>query len=1652
MRRVVIDAYNFVGLRGGSGGSGSYVLSLIEHLARLIDVRVIASPDNARLFNTLGSRARRLTIHIGDAGHADSIRTATEDADLLYAPFTSLPDRASYAHLPAVTAIHDLQHRALTSFFPEPERVERDDGYFSAAADADGVMTFSQSERDNLYQTFNVPGPIGVVAHAPFLAEEIQRLGHADVPVDQNPYRAKFGRYVLYPAVNWPHKNHYRLVEAFRFLTQVYGVNEVKLVLTGAECVEPRAHFYKTLLDQPWAKDRVLELGFVSNLQLFLLMQGAEILAFPSMYEGFGIPVLESLRLGTPVIASNLPVMREWFSGCFQPFGDIRNSLMMAEDLYQLLTRSERRAALAMTGLERSRNFSSKRMAEETLGFFASIVDDTQLTRQRRTPRRDMAQLLAKKHGLLFHILVDDHTATIGRIKPAIDILRKKLGPATVGFVFYLKAGRIAASPSLPLPASRAEKPRGKGRRHAVADSLQRLVEAGAPLVGADHEFVAQLGHIATDINYVDDTAEGLGRAIHFYVSTQVDARYHCFVHAQQLDALAIDEQLIARCCQQALRQAPDEVDGYYVGSTPWALIRDALVQTVHESPWSLADTTRDDFVLTSHELLLTDRTVSRQRADYFGKGAIIGLALRGTIRQPKARFAYIETELKERVGHHFALASGLCELAKTGGLEPILGANIDAIIDGVSGDILVDAHFSSYSQAPDDHVTPTNFADELFAFLDRHKICASDYVYLHMPYSTLIAGVLQVVATSRVEDLPVFLIRICSVDESFRWHDIRQTSCVRAIAELGRDRHERIRLFVELLPLQRYFEEATGQTLPVLLNPVARELACAQLAAAERVRQRPGAPLVFGYFGEARQEKGFHLLPGIVDRLLHRYGAGRIKFLLQVSSSPQNDTDPIRRARLELEDLAAADKFGASITLLSNFDDMSGYYGAIANCDALLMPYDPAAYRIRGSGVALEGLALGLPIVVTRDTDMASTFEGPGCIVASSFSAADVETACCFVVERYEQIASQLQDYIRTSPLIRSESQFLRRLLGDVPELPAGTPAERPVAIWIGNDVLSQGCSAVYQAQRSSLRRQGFEIYNVYVPYPDGGGFLPTDAVLEKYLVANSLGWRHDGYDFGCYAWWLNQSDDDHDQRRRVLRDIADDGGSTARLLQLNSYNVCPPSLLKLVANRKIDLVCLNYVHLLPVVEKLGLLRRPGTRVVLETHDIQAHQYAVRSGRNVDVEDKELEILRFSDVDAVVAISLAEYDEIRELNPWANVQLAIPTIQSDPIEWTPGASHLTPDWLEIWSQRDDLQATYGLRTPASLMCFLGWILIRGRLEYPDRSLTPGINGVALSRHPAFPDVPDGASVPMIIGYTWDVRPDLRAKWPNATDPGHADRSALLQWALDGGMQEVGLLPDGGLPPQSQKLPTCPSALLEAFVLAHPTRLPETSFQTRLVDWLVKYRGIDVIIVGSDHPANLRSIEQFIEQVFRPYLEPEGVTVLLVGRSGDALRLDESAMSCLLAIGEVASLDPLYAMASVVAVPTVTGSGTPIKVLDAFARGLCVSIPKFVDRALGLSALGFPMTDTPAEFGADILTLLRSPKARQDRIGLARRFADTHLSEASYDAKWAELAGLGPNKQPSEPTEETVLKKAKFPASFSAAWVGSRAQENVDAD
>lgn len=226
MRNVAIDAYHFVGMRGGSGGSGSYLFALIEHLSRLADVRVIASRHNAPLFAEIVQRHKHLVVAAGGDGHAEAVRAGIDGADILYAPFTSLAGSAREYRIPSVIAIHDLQHRFLKGCFPEPERVERDDDFFAAATNTDGIITFSKNEQRNITEIYNVKVGVSTIPHAPFLVEDVTKdLDDARIAPDRNPYIKKYGRYVLYSAVNWPHKNHFRLIEAFRLIAEDFGVD-----------------------------------------------------------------------------------------------------------------------------------------------------------------------------------------------------------------------------------------------------------------------------------------------------------------------------------------------------------------------------------------------------------------------------------------------------------------------------------------------------------------------------------------------------------------------------------------------------------------------------------------------------------------------------------------------------------------------------------------------------------------------------------------------------------------------------------------------------------------------------------------------------------------------------------------------------------------------------------------------------------------------------------------------------------------------------------------------------------------------------------------------------------------------------------------------------------------------------------------------------------------------------------------------------------------------------------------------------------------------------------------------------------------------------------------------------------------------------------
>ena len=116
-------------------------------------------------------------------------------------------------------------------------------------------------------------------------------------------------RYLLYPANAWPHKNHRRLVEAFAAFLRNQPASDLALVLTG----EPSAAFDE--LDRYAQKmipgGRFGFAGYVSEAEFSSLLRNCRALIFPSQYEGFGLPVLESMAAGRAVLCSDTTSLPE---------------------------------------------------------------------------------------------------------------------------------------------------------------------------------------------------------------------------------------------------------------------------------------------------------------------------------------------------------------------------------------------------------------------------------------------------------------------------------------------------------------------------------------------------------------------------------------------------------------------------------------------------------------------------------------------------------------------------------------------------------------------------------------------------------------------------------------------------------------------------------------------------------------------------------------------------------------------------------------------------------------------------------------------------------------------------------------------------------------------------------------------------------------------------------------------------------------------------------------------------------------------------------------------------------------------------------------------------------------------------------------------
>ena len=278
------------------------------------------------------------------------------EATLYHSPYYLMPFRPK---TPTLLTLYDFIVCHYPEYLSARARLLSRFAHQLAIRTADALIAISEATKQDLIQQFNPQKPIYVtpLAAAPHFR-----------PVDATAMRRKFGlpeQYLLYFGSNKPHKNIVSLIRAVAQLP-----NAPLLVVAGAWLPEhPEA---KVETERLGLTNRVRFLGRVESADLPALYSGAALFTFPSLYEGFGLPVIEAMACGTPVVCGKVWSLPE-VGGDAVTYFDPNSAESIAHTINQLLTNPAQRADLAERGLAQAASFSWQRIAQQTLDIYRQM-------------------------------------------------------------------------------------------------------------------------------------------------------------------------------------------------------------------------------------------------------------------------------------------------------------------------------------------------------------------------------------------------------------------------------------------------------------------------------------------------------------------------------------------------------------------------------------------------------------------------------------------------------------------------------------------------------------------------------------------------------------------------------------------------------------------------------------------------------------------------------------------------------------------------------------------------------------------------------------------------------------------------------------------------------------------------------------------------------------------------------------------------------------------------------------------------------------------------------------------------------------------------------------------------------------------------------
>ncbi len=306
--RIGIAAARGAGRRGGVETYARDLVAALERHQALRGHSVIRVDPPAAARGTSLRVRRALYAFTGWAPGPDPVARHIDGLglDVVHYPATELTEFK--LRTPAVLTFFDMQEEFLPAFFGWCDRRARTAAHRAAVRRADQVVAPSRFTAECLRERYGTPA--GKIHHVPVgVSDAFAPSAEAgEGPRIRARYGITFADFALYPANPWPHKNHERLFAAVRALKGA-GL-AVPIVCTGRLTGERRsAGALAQAAGLP--AELVHDLGFVAGEDLPALYRAARAVVFPSLFEGFGMPVLEAMACGCPVACARIPPLVE---------------------------------------------------------------------------------------------------------------------------------------------------------------------------------------------------------------------------------------------------------------------------------------------------------------------------------------------------------------------------------------------------------------------------------------------------------------------------------------------------------------------------------------------------------------------------------------------------------------------------------------------------------------------------------------------------------------------------------------------------------------------------------------------------------------------------------------------------------------------------------------------------------------------------------------------------------------------------------------------------------------------------------------------------------------------------------------------------------------------------------------------------------------------------------------------------------------------------------------------------------------------------------------------------------------------------------------------------------------------------------------------